>query len=279
MARRSGGIWLLRIEDLDVPRIVPGIADDMLRTLETLGFEWDGPVLYQNSRVETYRAVLQMLLEKGLAYPCGCSRAEVARIASAPHGDDGLVYPGICRDGLAEGKEERAFRVKVYDDLIRFHDGVMGYFSQEVSSSCGDFIIQRADGPFAYHLAVVVDDAECGVTQVVRGSDLLSSTPRQIYLQRLLGCPQPDYYHLPLVVNPDGTKLSKRDNAVSLAAGRDLSREGGSLIEAALGFLGMPVPADLCGASARELLRWGTDAISPERIPSESAPIQLPPTA
>jgi glutamyl-Q tRNA(Asp) synthetase len=276
MARRNGGIWLMRIEDLDVPRVVPGIADDMLRTLEQLGFEWDGPVLYQSSRVETYLAVLQILLDRNLAYPCGCSRAEVARIASAPHGDEGLVYPGVCRDGLPDGKEERAYRVKVYDDFISFRDGIMGDFTQEMSSSCGDFIIQRADGPFAYHLAVVVDDAECGVTQVVRGSDLLASTPRQIYLQRLLGCPQPDYYHLPLVTNPDGGKLSKRDNAVSLAEGRDLSREGSALIAAALEFLGMAVPAELHGAPPRELLLWGTDRISPERIPCVCAPLDIP---
>ena len=273
MARRNSGIWLMRIEDLDLPRVVPGIADDILRTLELLGFEWDGPVLYQSSRVETYRAVLQMLLEKNLAYPCGCSRAEVARIASAPHGDDGFVYPGVCRDGLPEGKEERAYRIRVYDDLIRFHDGLMGDYCQEMSSSCGDFIIQRADGPFAYHLAVVVDDAECGVTQVVRGSDLLSSTPRQIYLQRLLGCPQPDYFHLPLVTNPDGSKLSKRDNAVSLAAGRDLARDGSALVDAALRFLGMPIPADLRGASPRELLFWGSGQITPELIPRVSTPL------
>jgi glutamyl-Q tRNA(Asp) synthetase len=276
MARRSGGIWLLRIEDLDLPRVVPGIADDMLRTLELLGFEWDGPVLYQRSRSETYRSVLRMLLDKGVAYTCGCTRAEIAQIASAPHGDEGIAYPGICRDGLPEGKTERAFRVKVYDDLINFNDGVMGHFSQEMSASCGDFIIQRADGPFAYHLAVVVDDAECDVNQVVRGSDLLSSTPRQIYLQRLLGCPMPRYFHLPLVTGPDGSKLSKRDNAVSLAAGRDLAREGSSLIHAALGFLGLRLPESLVGAPPRELLAWGAVTIDPAMIPRNNAPLHIP---
>ncbi|HYS42393.1 MAG TPA: tRNA glutamyl-Q(34) synthetase GluQRS, partial [Geobacteraceae bacterium] len=220
MARRLGGQWLLRIEDLDLPRVIPGIADDMLRSLECLGFQWDGEVVYQSRRLDAYRAALDKLVKQGIAYPCGCSRAEIALIASAPHKHDGeLVYPGICRDGIPQDKSERAVRVKVYDEVISFDDRVMGRYSQALSASCGDFVIQRADGPFAYHLAVVVDDAESGVNQVVRGSDLLSSTPRQIYLQKVLGYPTPDYCHLPLVVNPDGTKLSKRDSAVSLAAG------------------------------------------------------------
>ena len=254
-ARAAGGRWLVRIEDLDPPREQAGAAADILRTLEQHGLHWDGEVVYQSRRLDAYRAALDKLVKTKIAYPCGCSRAEIALIASAPHKNDGeLVYPGICRDGLPQDKSERAVRVKVYDEVISFDDRVMGRYSQALSASCGDFVIQRADGPFAYHLAVVVDDAECGVNQVVRGADLLSSTPRQIYLQKLLGYPTPDYCHLPLVVNPDGTKLSKRDNAVSLAAGLDLAQRGGELLLHALRFLGQFPPADLLNVPGREIL-------------------------
>ncbi len=276
MARRLGGQWLLRIEDLDLPRVIPGIADDMLRSLECLGFQWDGEVVYQSRRLDAYRAALDKLVKQGIAYPCGCSRAEIALIASAPHKHDGeLVYPGICRDGLPPDKSERAVRVKVYDEVISFDDRVMGRYSQALSASCGDFVIQRADGPFAYHLAVVVDDAESGVNQVVRGSDLLSSTPRQIYLQKVLGYPTPDYCHLPLVVNPDGTKLSKRDNAVSLNAGLDLATHGGELLLAALRFLGQFPPPSLHGAPCAEILAWAVAHLNPDLIPQASAPLTI----
>lgn len=276
MAKRLGGLWLLRIEDLDLPRVIPGIADDMLRTLESFGFQWDREVVYQSRRLDAYKSALDELIEKRIAYPCGCSRAEIALIASAPHkGEGGVVYPGICRDGLSPEKAERAVRVKVYDEVISFEDCVMGRYSQALSASCGDFVVQRADGPFAYHLAVVVDDAESGVNQVVRGADLLSSTPRQIYLQKILGCPTPAYCHLPLVTNPDGTKLSKRDNAVSLAAGMDIAGSGGGLLLAALCFLGQSPPLDLRNAPCREILAWAAAHFDPTLIPRYSAPLEL----
>jgi glutamyl-Q tRNA(Asp) synthetase len=277
-ARRAGGKWLLRIEDIDLPRVIPGIADDVLRTLESLGFQWDGEVVYQSRRAEAYKAAVDKLIREGIAYPCGCSRAEIALIASAPHKNDGeLVYPGICREGLPADKAERAVRVKVYDEVISFDDLVMGRYSQALSASCGDFVIQRADGPFAYHLAVVVDDAESGVNQVVRGADLLSSTPRQIYLQKIIGYPTPIYGHLPLVTNPDGSKLSKRDNAVSLAAGLAGTGSGGALLAAALEFLGQLPPADLHNALCREILAWAVAHFDPARIPQVSAPLHLSP--
>ncbi len=273
-ARHAGGRWLLRIEDLDLPRVVPGIADDMQDTLEILGFQWDGEVLFQSRRTEVYQAALEELISRGVAYTCGCTRSEIAKISSTS-GDaaEEVVYPGLCRDGLPPGKVERAYRVKVYDEVISFADGVMGRYSQVLSASCGDFVIQRADGPFAYHLAVVVDDAESGVNQVVRGSDLLSSTPRQIYLQRLLGYPTPSYAHLPLVMGPGATKLSKRDNAVSLAAGLDLRKDGGKLLFAALRFLGQSPPPPLAGASCYEILDWGIAGFDPTLIPHVSAPL------
>ena len=269
MAKGSGGKWLLRMEDLDLPRVVPGIGDDMLATLELLGFEWDGEVVYQSRRTGEYRDAAQDLMRRGLAYPCGCTRSEIAQIASAPH-EDGLIYPGICREGLPPSKVERALRVRVPDEIISFDDLIMGHYSQHLAGCCGDFVIHRADGPYAYHLAVVVDDAAFGVNQVVRGTDLLSSTPRQLYLQRILGCATPSYGHLPLVAGPNGAKLSKRDHAVSIAAGCDLASKGGALLLSALRFLGQSPLATLEGAAPAEILKWGVANFDPAAVPRAS---------
>jgi glutamyl-Q tRNA(Asp) synthetase len=267
-ARSFGGLWLMRMEDLDAPRVVPGMADDILRTLEMLGFTWDGEAVRQSERTEAYEAALAVLTRKGVAYPCGCSRADIARLSSAPHGrDHELRYPGLCRNGLPPGKSARSIRVRVTDEPVTFVDGVMGAESEILAESCGDFVVKRADGPFAYQLAVVVDDHDAGVNQVVRGADLLHSTPRQIHLQRLLGYPEPAYFHLPLVTGPHGGKLSKRDNAVSLAAGRDLAREGGALLCAALRFLGQWPPSGLERASCTEILAWGAAHFDPSAVP------------
>ena len=275
MAKRLDGRWLVRIEDLDLPRVVPGIADTMLRTLEAFGFQWDGAVVYQSRRLDAYKAALDKLIAQRIAYPCGCSRAEISLVASAPHGEEGVVYPGTCRDGLPPEKIERAVRVKVYNEVISFDDCVMGRYSQSLSPSCGDFVVQRADGPFAYHLAVVVDDEASGVNQVVRGADLLSSTPRQMYLQKILGYATPDYCHLPLVTNPDGSKLSKRDSAVSQAFGLDNPAKGGELLLAALRFLGQTPPSVLSTASCREIIDWAVTRFDPALIPQTSAPLNL----
>ena len=272
-ARSVGGHWLLRIDDLDQPRVIPGMADDIQRTLESLGFTWDGDPVWQSRRSETYQAALERLKETGRIYSCGCSRSEIARIATAPHGKgDELAYPGICRSGIADGKEPRAVRIRVVEEPVCFSDGIAGEQCQNLAEVCGDFVVRRADGLFAYHLATVVDDATAGVNQVVRGADLLFSTPRQIYLQKLLGICQPDYFHLPLVSAPDGAKLSKRDNAVSLAANRNLSIDGGALLLAALGFLGQPT-ADLpVKAAPAEILRQATVNFAPEKIPATGGP-------
>ncbi|MBJ6723091.1 tRNA glutamyl-Q(34) synthetase GluQRS [Geomesophilobacter sediminis] len=274
LAKHSGGKWLIRMEDLDLPRVVPGIADDMLRTLESLGFQWDGEIWYQSRRNEIYRAAVEELSRKGFAYPCGCTRAEIARIASAPH-EDGLVYPGLCRGGLAPGKVPRALRLLVPDEIVTFRDQIMGNYSQHLGAACGDFVIQRADGPYAYHLAVVIDDALSGVNQIVRGADLLSSTPRQIHLQGLLGHATPVYAHLPLVTGAEGGKLSKRDNSVSLSEGRDLSRAGGQLLCAALNFLGQQPPTEISNAPASEILAWGVQYLDVSAIPADSGPFTL----
>jgi glutamyl-Q tRNA(Asp) synthetase len=275
-AKHAGGRWLLRIDDLDQPRTIPGAEDDILRTLESLGFEWDGEPLRQSRRGDVYREALQQLEAAGVVYPCGCSRAEIARIASAPHGSgEELVYPGTCRTGLAPGREPRALRIVVPDEEISFHDGVQGWYRQNLRRVCGDFVVKRADGLFAYHLATVVDDAASGVNQLVRGADLLFSTPRQLYLQRLLGYSEPAYCHLPLVTGPCGTKLSKRDSAVSLTAGRDLCREGGKLLAAALQFLGQPLAGLPAAATAKEILALGLLHFAPGAVPAAAAPFPL----
>lgn len=271
-ARSCGGKWLLRIDDLDRQRVVPGMADGIMRTLELLGFEWDAEPLWQSRRTEVYAAALARLNRKGFVYPCGCSRAKIASIATAPHGAEELVYPGICRDGIPAGKEARSLRLRVTDEELSFTDAVMGRFSQKLTEACGDFVIRRADGLFAYHLATVVDDAAAGINQVVRGADLLASTPRQIYLQRLLDVAQPAYCHLPLVVDPSGAKLSKRDAALSLQSGRDLLREGGALLLDALHFLGQDVSVFDRTSPPGEILHAAVRVFSPERIPASAAP-------
>lgn len=214
-ARSAGGRWLVRMEDIDTPRVIPGSADEILAALRRYGLEWDGEVVRQSERTSLYAAALARLRASGLVYDCGCSRAELQRAASAPTGAE-PVYPGTCRDGLAEGKVARAIRFRAPDEVIAFEDRLAGRISENVAQATGDFVVRRADGIFAYQLAVVVDDAEQGVTEVVRGADLLTSTARQIALQRALGYPTPSYAHVPLVTNPDGSKLGKRDGALPL---------------------------------------------------------------
>jgi glutamyl-Q tRNA(Asp) synthetase len=276
-ARSSGGKWLLRIDDLDRQRVVPGMADDIMRTLELLGFEWDDTPVWQSRRAGAYAAALGVLELKGAVYPCCCSRAEIARIATAPHGADELVYPGICRDGIPQGRTARSIRVRVSAEEIAFLDGILGRFSQNLEAACGDFVIRRADGLFAYHLATVVDDGDAGVNQVVRGADLLASTPRQIFLQRLLHAAQPTYCHLPLVTDPSGAKLSKRDAAVSLQSGRDLFKEGGGLLLDALRFLGQDVAGFDSKSPPRELLNSAVLTFEPQNIPTSVAQLRRAP--
>lgn len=213
-ARKAGGRWLVRMEDLDTPRVVAGSADEILRALERYGLTWDGDVVYQSQRIALYDDALASLRSRNLAYDCACSRADLQRAASAPVGVE-PVYPGTCRDGL-NGRVPRAIRFRAPNSVISFDDMILGHKEEDVASMTGDFVIRRADGLYAYQLAVVVDDAAQSVTQVVRGADLLTSTARQIALQCALGLPTPSYAHLPLVVNADGTKLGKRDGALPL---------------------------------------------------------------
>lgn len=247
--RRQGGLWRLRIEDLDPLRTIPGSEDELLRTLEGLGLEWDGPLLRQSERFVAYEAALQELAGRGVLFPCSCSRKEI--LATAPHaGEEGPIYPGTCRHGLRAGQEARALRLRVDNTIIAFVDGLYGPYQQNLTQDVGDFVLKRADGLFGYQLAVVVDDGASGITEVVRGADLLASTPRQIYLQRLLNLPTPAYLHLPLALGDDGEKLSKRHGRYALPA------DPGCALFIALTFLGQPPPPELRGAPPAELLTW-----------------------
>ena len=237
-ARAAGGRWLVRIEDLDAPRAQPGAADDILRTLDGLGLGWDGAVSYQSERIALYQAALEKLGHR--TYWCGCTRREVADSSLALAADGAQIYPGTCRSGIAPGRERRALRILTSRETIWFDDRVQGRQSQVLERDVGDFVLHRADGQFAYQLAVVVDDAEQGVTDVVRGADLLDSTQRQIYLQRLLGLPTPRYLHIPAALNAAGEKLSKQTGARRV--------EGRGALRSALAFLGQPDTADLAEA-------------------------------
>lgn len=219
-ARAASGEWLVRIEDLDTPRVVPGSADLILRTLERFGFEWDGSVLYQSARNDAYAAAADRLTVAGLAYPCSCSRSEIhAAQPTRSGGADELFYPGWCRNGPRTPERGVALRFRVPDESILFEDGIQGAVSIDLATECGDFVIVRRDGLFAYQLAVVVDDAEQGITHVVRGADLLSSTPRQIAIQRALAVAQPTYAHVPLATDENGVKLSKSAGAGAVDVG------------------------------------------------------------
>ncbi|HEV2332420.1 MAG TPA: tRNA glutamyl-Q(34) synthetase GluQRS [Gammaproteobacteria bacterium] len=248
-ARSQGGRWLLRMEDLDKPREMPGAADGILRTLEAFRFQWDGAVLYQSRRVDAYEAALDRLASDGAMFPCACSRREIAD--SGLHGLEGPIYPGTCRHGLPPGRRTRAWRLRVPDEGLSFEDGLQGTVRQNLARDVGDFIVRRADGAHAYQLAVVVDDAHQGITHVARGADLLLSTPRQLLLQQLLGLSAPVYLHLPVAVNRAGEKLSKQTHAAAL----DEQRPGPTLWQA-LSFLRQAPPEALRDASIEEIWTW-----------------------
>jgi len=239
-AKRAHGSWLVRMEDLDQPRVMPGAGDAILRQLERFGLGWDGPVVYQSARLDLYRDALGKLAS--LSYPCACTRKELEDSALAIDGS--RIYPGTCRGGMAPGKAARAVRIRTDAATVRFDDRVQGEIAQAVETEVGDFVLLRADGVFAYQLAVVVDDDAQGVTDVVRGADLLDSSARQIYLQRLLGIATPRYLHVPVATNGAGEKLSKQTRAPD-ARPEHLPR--------ALGFLGLQPPAGVAGT---ELLDW-----------------------
>ncbi|HEX7236044.1 MAG TPA: tRNA glutamyl-Q(34) synthetase GluQRS [Gammaproteobacteria bacterium] len=247
-ARQARGEWLVRIEDIDPPREVPGAADDILRTLEAFELTWDRSVLYQSRRLAAYDAVAERLLADGRAFRCRCSRSE---IRAANEGDSGR-YPGTCRRRhIAPG--DAAVRVRVDAGLVVFDDGLQGTIEADLSATLGDYVIVRRDGLPAYHLAVVLDDAEQGVTTIVRGVDLLDSTAAHVHLQRVLGLTTPQYHHLPVLVNEQGQKLSKQTGASAVDA-RDRSAAA-----RVLEMLGLMVPPSLAGERPGTLWAWAIE--------------------
>ncbi|WP_269533320.1 tRNA glutamyl-Q(34) synthetase GluQRS [Chitinimonas sp. BJYL2] len=261
-ARAQSGEWLLRIEDLDPPREMPGATDGILRTLAAFGFEWDGEVVLQSRRHALYAAALADLQARHLAYGCACTRKEIAD-TSRP-GVDGPVYPGTCRDGVAVGRIARAIRVRVEGvETIQYLDAIQGMQSQNLADQVGDFVLRRADGFYAYQLAVVVDDAEQGITHVVRGADLIDSTPRQIHLQRCLSYPSLQYAHVPVLVNANGEKLSKQTLAPALDPA-----DAGRQLWAAMQALGLSPPPALLNEKLADIWQWAIQNWQIDRVPS-----------
>jgi glutamyl-Q tRNA(Asp) synthetase len=284
-AKHHHGTWLVRMEDLDVPRCTPGAADGILRTLDAYGLHSDEPVIYQSQRTAAYEEALQQLKDCGAAYPCCCTRKEIAD--SALHGIDGFVYPGTCRNGLAHPRATLAWRVRTNlfppplggeglgggadgilppspckgEGVVGFDDALQGLQSQHLESKIGDFVVKRADSLFAYQLAVVVDDAFQHITHIVRGADLMHSTARQIHLQRLLGLPTPHYLHLPVAVNAQGEKLSKQTLAPAISTDDIVA----TLISV-LDFLRQQPPAELQDGSVEEVLGWAVRNWQPDRL-------------
>lgn len=242
-ARSVGGRWLMRMEDLDPPREEPGAQAAILKALESYGFEWDGEMVRQSDRHDAYAEVLNRLFNQGLAYACTCSRKQLEPY----HG----IYPGFCRNA-GHGTEDAAIRLRVPELEYHFIDRVQGEFRQHLGRDVGDFVIRRRDGLYAYQLAVVLDDAWQGITDIVRGADLLDSTPRQLYLQELLGLPQLRYLHIPLITQPDGNKLGKSYRSPPLT-----EDQATPLLLRALRALGQSPGAELEYATPREVLNWG----------------------
>jgi len=244
-ARAHGGRWLLRIEDVDKPRCPPGTDRLILAQLDALGLRPDAAPSWQSQREALYEQALQRLIDAGLAYPCACTRKELAAMQAGRerHGD--LVYPGICRpeNGGLRGRPARAWRLRVPQGALHWQDRRLGAQQQNVAQAVGDFVLKRADGLWAYQLAVVVDDAAQGVSDVVRGADLADNTPRQILLQQALGLPRPRYLHLPLVLAPDGQKLSKQNGAAAFDSGQPLRAL--QTAATALGLQGLPAQPPL----------------------------------
>ncbi len=242
----------MRLEDLDRPRMVPGSAGEILRTLEQFGFQWDGEPACQSNRSAHYQAALESLHARGLTFECSCSRSELA---------DEDRYPGICRAGPRRPLTT-ALRLRVDSAVIQFSDRVQGNFRQDVAAAVGDFVLRRRDQLIAYVLAVVVDDAEQSITHVVRGADLLDNTPRQIYLQQQLGLPRPIYAHVPLLLEPDGKKLAKSARSVRLDARSALQQ-----LSAVFDLLGLPPHGGSGAASLTEAWGWAMKEWQIERVP------------
>ena len=265
--RAATGVPLLRIEDIDVPRVVPGARERIEEDLRWLGLDWDEEPVLQSARSDLYERAVATLGAQGLVYPCDCSRAELARAASAPHEGEEAVYPGFCRDRDPSRRMKRppALRVRAPDVPFTYEDGAVGPVTQNLAREVGDFVLRRGDGVYAYQLAVVVDDVAMGVTDVVRGADLVGSTPRQIWLAQVLGLSPPRYVHVPLVVAPDGSRLEKRTHGATVRALRETGVAAPSILGALAHGLGLspsrtPMSAiDVARISARSPIVWSRE--------------------
>lgn len=268
---------LMRMEDLDAPRVRPGMVEAALRDLEWLGLDWDGPVELQSAGLERIRAASSDLLERGLAYPCVCTRGEL-RAASAPHADEGEPrYPGTCRgrfDSLevAERRTGRGagVRFRVPAGAVEIRDGFAPPLSVDVEAETGDFLIGRRDGTPAYQLAVVVDDAQQGVTEVLRGDDLMPSTARQWHLQRALGLPHPEWFHVPLVTDADGRRLAKRADDLSLTELRETGVDPRAVVSWAARSAGLDVPGRICAGEVTRIFDLARLPRQPLRLDPET---------
>ena len=260
-AKSHGGTWALRIDDLDPPRVAPGSVDSIFRCLEQFQMSWDGEVVYQSARMGAYQAALDQLRTRGIIYACACSRKEIGD--AGLDGLDGPIYPGTCREGLPPGREARAWRVRTGESAIEFVDLLQGWVRQDLERETGDFVLFRADQVFAYHLACAVDDSAQDITHVVRGTDLMASTPRQIYLQRLLGLHTPEYLHLPIALNAAGEKLSKQ----TLANPVEPDRAPGILADV-LRFLEHAPPDEVSADGVSALWRWALEHWRRDRLPA-----------
>ena len=252
-ARAHGGRWLLRIEDLDRPREVAGSAAGILRALEAFGFEWDGEIDRQRDRTDRYTGALQSLQARKLTFECSCSRLQL---------EDEARYPGTCRVGPSDLGVPTATRLRVEPGSILFSDRIQGSFRQDVAGAVGDIIVKRRDQVFAYVLAVVVDDAAQGVTHIVRGADLLDNTPRQIYLQRLLGLPLPAYAHVPVLTEPDDAKLAKSRRSIRLGTDSPLPQ-----LLTVFSMLGLAPPRSLARATLAEAWGWAIERWDIKQVP------------
>ncbi len=260
-AKSQQGDWLLRIEDVDTPRNIKGATDDILFAMESFGFEWDGEIEYQSRQFDHYQEILQSLVDQCLCYACECTRRTL-RNAKALTGPLGLIYPGICRDKGLETKNH-SIRVNTEkSDTPGYIDQIYGRVDFNIEKQLGDFVVRRADGIYAYHLAVVIDDERQGVNQIVRGADLLEATCLHRFLQQLLGYQKPEYLHVPLVRNARGDKLSKQTGATAI----DISNKSSLLIQA-LQTLGQAVDLDMQQEKASQILQFASQSWQPEKIP------------
>ena len=262
-AKKNDGEWLIRIEDVDTTRTIDCSDKEILNTLEVFGFEWDGEIIYQSYQTEHYQQALEQLISQSLVFPCSCSRKKLAESNSD-------IYPGTCRAKILPEPGEYAFRLIANDTTVEFNDIVMGKQSQNIKHKCGDFVIKRRDNLFAYQLAVVVDDARQNITEIVRGSDLLDSTPRQIYLQQLLGYTTPGYCHLPLAVDDDGNKISKSEGGASVEI-----KYKEKLLCKSLAFLGQNPPGDLSDSSINDIWKWSIENWDVSLVPGNNKCIPI----